>query len=413
MKTRDCHTRLPDKPESDLTVGDIFRKHGEQFRSEHGLHPTQHKVMYDIEHCRCGEFGTHWEICDTCGHLEKGYNSCRNRHCPCCNNIARKKWVDARISDLLPVPYHHSVFTLPHVFNTLCSYNRQVMYDLLFEHSSRTLLDFGHNPKRLGATIGFYGILHTWGGKLWPHPHVHYIVTAGGIDPTGKWRSLDNAATFLFPVRALSNVFRAKFLEGILKAHDKGMLKFPEELKQLADPHTFRQWLYHEVPKEWVVFSKPPFAGPEEVVRYIGRYTHRAAISNNRIIAEKDGNIEFWFKNTKKKARWETTSLPVATFIERFLYHVLPKQFHRIRYYGILANGKAGATIETVRRTLAEESDERVPPEEVQDVRGRTCSKCNKGTMITILIIDGYGNIIAEKLAGNLNPTPVAFADST
>ena len=149
------------------------------------------------------------------------------------------------------------------------------------------------------------------------------------------------------------------------------------------------------------------------MVKYIGRYTHRAAISNNRIIAEKDGNIEFWFKNTKNKSRWETTSLPVATFIERFLYHVMPKQFHRIRYYGILANGKAGVTIETVCRDLAEESNERVQPEEVQDVRGRTCSKCNKGTMINILIIDGYGHIIAEKLAGNLNPTPVAFADST
>ena len=261
--------------------------------------------------------------------------------------------------------------------------------------------------------MDFTGILHTWGGKLWPHPHVHYITTAGGIDSAGEWRSLNNAATFLFPIEALSNVFRAKFLEGILKAHDKGMLKFPEKLSQLADPHTFRQWLYHEVPREWVVFSKPPFAGPEEVVKYIGRYTHRAAISNNRIIAEKDGNIEFWFKNTKKKSRWETTSLPVATFIERFLYHVLPKQFHRIRYYGILANGKAKATIETVRRALAEESNEMVQPGEVQDVRGRTCPKYNKGTMITILIIDGYGNLISGKLAGNLTPAPVAFADST
>ena len=154
----------------------------------------------------------------------------------------------------------------------------------------------------------------------------HWVVTAGGIDPTGKWKPLDNAATFLFPVRALSNVFRAKFLESLLKAHDKGMLKFPGEVNQLADARTFRQWLYHEVPREWVVFSKPPFAGPEEVVKYIGRYTHRSAISNNRIIAEKDENIEFWFKNTKKKGRWETTSLPVETFIERFLYHVLPKQ---------------------------------------------------------------------------------------
>ncbi|HBT87642.1 transposase, partial [Desulfobacter sp.] len=242
----------------------------------------------------------------------------------------------------------------------------------------------------------------------------HWVVTAGGIDPTGKWKSLDNAATFLFPVRALSNVFRAKFLESLLKAHDKGMLKFPGEVNQLADARTFRQWLYHEVPREWVVFSKPPFAGPEEVVKYIGRYTHRSAISNNRIIAEKDENIEFWFKNTKKKGRWETTSLPVETFIERFLYHVLPKQFHRIRYYGILANGKAGATIETVSRDLAEESKEMVQPEVVvPDKRGNTCSKCNKGTMITILIIDGYGNIITDMLTGSSDQAPVAILDST
>jgi len=210
-------------------------------------------------------------------------------------------------------------------------------------------------------------------------------------------------------------VFRAKFLESLLKAHDKGMLKFPGEVNQLADARTFRQWLYHEVPREWVVFSKPPFAGPEEVVKYIGRYTHRSAISNNRIIAEKDENIEFWFKNTKKKGRWETTSLPVETFIERFLYHVLPKQFHRIRYYGILANGKAGATIETVSRDLAEESKEMVQPEVVPDKRGNTCSKCNKGTMITILIliIDGYGNIITDMLTGSSDQAPVAILDST
>ena len=180
------------------------------------------------------------------------------------------------------------------------------------------------------------------------------------------------------------------------------MLKFPEELKQLSDPHTFRQWLYHEVPKEWGGLFQTALCrtrGSGQIYRPV--YPPSRHQQYYRIIAEKDGNIEFWFKNTKKKSRWETTSLPVATFIERFLYHVLPKQFHRIRYYGILANGKAGATIETVRRDLAEESDERVPPEEVQDVRDRTCPKCNKGTMITILIIDGYGNIIAEKLAGN------------
>jgi len=414
MKTHDCHTPLPDKPVSSPTIDDIFRKYGDQFRSEHRLHPRQHKAMYDIEHCRRGEFGTHWGICDTCGHMEKGYNSCRNRHCPGCNYTAQRRWVNARLNELLPVSYHHCVFTLPHVFNPLCQYNKRVMYDLLFEYSSQTLLTFGQNPKRLGAIIGFYGILHTWGGKMWPHPHVHYISTSGGIDSSGKWVTPKNDDTFLFPVLALSNVFRAKFLEGLQKIYDKGLLKLPGSLHYLVNPNTFKQWLYHEVPKEWVVFSKPPFAGPEEVVKYIGRYTHRSAISNNRIIAEKDGRIEFWFKNTKKKARWETTSLPVMIFIERFLYHVLPKRFHRIRYYGFLANGKAKANIENIRQDSALKSIQNTRSQEVEDA-GMVCPNCNNGTMITLLIIDGYGNIVADNLPDEADQADLAavLADSS
>lgn len=406
MRILDSHTQLPGNPASPLTVGDIFRKYGEQFRQAHRLHPRQHKVMYDIEHCRCGEFGTHWEICDCCGYMVKGYNSCRNRHCPGCNHIAQKKWVNARIDELLPVSYHHCVFTLPDFFNPLCMFNRRIMYDLLFETSSQTLLDFGRNPKRLGATIGFYGILHTWGGKLWPHPHVHYITTAGGIDDTGKWAAPKHDTIFLFPVRALSTVFRAKFLEGLKKIHHQ--LKFPDDLKPMADPDTFSQWLYHETPREWVVFSKPPFSGPEEVVRYIGRYTHRSAISNNRIIAENDGRVEFWFKNTKKNSRWETTSLPVTTFMERFLYHVLPKHFHRIRYYGFLANGKAGTNIESIRQDLAVES---LKPE-AEPVENPACPNCKEGTMISILITDGYGNVIVDT-SGDETGLPVLETANT
>ncbi len=398
IKTQGCHSQLPDKPESSPCIGDIFRKYGDQFRSEHGLHPRQYKVMYDIEHCRCGEFGTHWTICDTCGHLEKGYNSCRNRHCPGCNNIARHRWVEARISELLPVSYHHCVFTLPHVFNPLCQYNRKVMYDLLFENASQTLLGFGNDAKRLGATIGFYGILHTWGGKLWPHPHVHFIVTAGGINSAGQWVTPKYDRSFLFPVLALSPVFRAKFLESIQKAYDKGLLKFPGNLNFLSDSNTFKQWLYHEVPKEWVVFSKPPFSDPEEVVKYIGRYTHCTAIGNNRIISMEDGTIEFWFKNTRKNSKWETTSLPVMTFIERFLYHVLPKHFHRIRYYGFLANGKAKSNIETIRHALSgKQKDETCNVSDTE--KGMTCPACQKGTMMTLLVIDGYGTVVMDALS--------------
>ncbi len=391
---------LPDKPKSSPTVGDIFREHGDEFRDTHGLHPRQYKVMFDIEHCRCGDFGSHWAVCDNCGQLAKGYNSCRNRHCPGCNNIARKKWVAARINDLLPVSYHHCVFTLPHDFNPLVQYNRRVMYDLVFKFSAETLLEFGLNPGRLGATIGFYGILHTWGGKMWRHIHVHYITTAGGINEAGQWIAPKDAKTFLFPVKALSRVFRAKFLKGIIKAHAQGLLKFPDNLSYLADHFTFRQWLYHEVPKDWVVFSKPPFAGPEEVIKYIGRYTHRSAISNNRIIAEKDGRIEFWYKNTRKDAQWETTSLPVMTFIKSFLDHVLPKHYHRIRYYGFQANGKARSNINNIRHTLAVTT--KLEPQEIQD-EGIICPKCNEGHMMTILVFDGYGNIVSDKVPDEMD----------
>jgi hypothetical protein len=342
MKTLCSHTPLPDKPATGSTVGDIFRAYGPGFRSSHRLHPRQHKVMYDIEHCRRGEFGTHWEICDTCGHLEKGYNSCRNRHCPGCNNISRRKWVAARIDKLLPISYHHCVFTLPDIFNSLCRFNRRIMYDLLFESASHTLLEFGANPKRLGARIGFYGILHTWGGKLWLHPHIHFIVTAGGVNTQGKWVEPKYSSTFLFPVRALSSVFRAKFLNGLITVQKRGLLKQPGDLARFSNPDAFRQWLFHTVPRQWVVYSKPPFSGPEDVVRYIGRYTHSTAISNNRIVSIENDDVTFWFKNTRKKSRWETTTLPVMEFINRFLLHVLPKHFHRIRYYGFLANGKAG-----------------------------------------------------------------------
>lgn len=351
--------------------------------------------MYDIEHCRCGEFGTHWQVCDTCGHLTKGYNSCRNRHCPGCNTIAQHRWVTARIRELLPISYHHCVFTLPHEFNCLCRFNRKLMYDLLFECASQTLLDFGHNPKRLGATIGFYGILHTWGGKLWPHPHVHFIVTAGGINSAGHWVCPKYHSSFLFPVRALSSVFRAKFLKGIKRLHQSGSLKVPGQLGFLSNPTSFRQWLFHEIPKEWVVFSKPPFSSPEEVVKYIGRYTHRTAISNNRIISVENDMVTFWFKNTRKDAQWETTSQPVMTFIERFLYHVLPKHFHRIRYYGFLANGKAKVHIKRIRQALAVEMTQ--PEKPLLELnRGIQCTECKQGTMITILVVDGYGHIVVH-----------------
>ncbi len=269
------------------------------------------------------------------------------------------------------------------------------MYDLLFESASQTLLEFGENPKRLGAKIGFYGILHTWGGKLWLHPHIHFIVTAGGINTYGEWVEPKYSSTFLFPVKALSNVFRAKFLNGLIAAHGRGRLNIPDELAHFSKPCAFRQWLYHTAPKDWVVYSKPPFSGPAEVVKYIGRYTHSTAISNNRIISVNNETVEFWFKNTRNKSKWETTSLPVMSFIDRFLLHVLPKHFHRIRYYGFLANGQAGRNISEIRQAL---NDRDTPDPEPLKEQTPQCPACGKGNMITILVLDGHGNVVKDDL---------------
>ncbi|WP_320042470.1 transposase [uncultured Desulfobacter sp.] len=240
-------------------------------------------------------------------------------------------------------------------------------------------------------------MLHTWGGKLWLHPHIHFIVTAGGVNTRGEWMEPKYSSTFLFPVRALSNVFRAKFLNGLITAQGQGLLKLPGDLAQFSSPDAFRQWLFHTVPRDWVVYSKPPFSGPEDVVRYIGRYTHSTAISNNRIISIEDDVVTFWFKNTRKNSRWETTTLPVMEFINRFLIHVLPKHFHRIRYYGFLANGKAGKQIASIRRALGSRID--ASPETKQHIEQvYRCPACGNGTMMTILVLDGYGNIVKEVL---------------
>ena len=205
------------------------------------------------------------------------------------------------------------------------------------------------------------------------------------------------SSTFLFPVRALSNVFRAKFLSGLIAAHSKDLLKLPDELAQYSRPSVFKQWLFHTVPKNWVVYSKPPFSGPAEVVKYIGRYTHSTAISNNRIISMKDDTVEFWFKNTRKKSRWETATLPVMGFIDRFLFHVLPKHFHRIRYYGFLANGKAGPQIQYIRQALADRIEPVLELEAAENPDStQQCPACSKGTMITFLVLDGHGNVVKE-----------------
>ena len=327
------HT-VPVRERPKIELADIFKQYGEEYLRTHTLSPDQHKVMYDITHCRSKQLGYHLDVCDHhCGHKEIAFNSCRNRHCPKCQNRARSKWVQARLAQLLPIAYYHTVFTLPHKIFPLSLYNKEIFYELLFNSAAETLQDFAADPKHLGAKIGFYGILHTWGGALCQHLHVHFIVTGGGLNKEGQWVEPKYKDKFLFPVRALSKTFRGKFIEGLKKAYYDGKLTLPYGFGNLAEIDKFEQWIDRLVAKEWVVYCKPPFSGPEEVVRYIGRYTHRVAISNHRLLSLDHGKVYFLYKDYKdKKEYWRQTHLDAPEFIRRFMMHVLPSRFHPVFY---------------------------------------------------------------------------------
>jgi hypothetical protein len=378
-----------------LEVSDIFREHGAYYRANHSLSAKQHSVMFDIEHCRTSEFGYHVDVCDACGYVEGSHNSCRNRHCPKCQGIARRIWVKARLQDLLPILYYHVVFTLPHKIFPVSLYNKELIYTLLFECAAKTLLQFGRDPKHLGALIGFYGILHTWGGKLWQHLHLHFIVTGGGLSDRGQWVEPKYKGKFLFPVCAVSQVFRGKFIEGLKAAYYSGQLILPEGYKHLEDAQHFEGWLDELVARNWVVYTKPPFETPEKVVRYIGRYTHKVAISNNRLISLDNGYVQFRYRDYREKGRWKEAALSAEEFIQRFLMHVLPVGFHRIRHYGLLANGRCKAKVEQIRQLLLaadNESDE--PPQDCEDCKGKRCPACEKGILKTLLIVNRFGRVV-------------------
>lgn len=376
-------------------VADIFRCYGEEYRSQHGLTKKQHEVMYAIEHCRTSRYGYHVEQCDVCGHSDDDYNSCRDRHCPKCQGINRRKWVDARLEDILPVPYYHIVFTLPHFLNTLISYNRTLIYDLLFSSSADTLLTFGRDPKWLGGEIGFYGILHSWGQTLWQHPHVHFIVPGGALTDADRWLAPKYSGKFLFPVHALSKVFRGKFIEALKTAYADNRISFPDDLSHLQHEYHFERWIDKLVARNWVVYCKSPVVDAAQVVRYIGRYTHRVAISNRRIINLENGQVLFCYKDYKKGARaWKKMNLTALEFIRRFLSHVLPKGFHKIRHYGFLANGRCKTMVSHIKESLNSGADKNSFQQE--QFKGAQCPRCGKGRMIPVIIRDGWGRLIAS-----------------
>lgn len=339
-----------------LEVADIFRAVGPAYRAAHAGHLSLHqlKIMSAIEHCRTAALGGHVEACEDCGHWRIAYNSCRNRHCPKCQGAAARTWLAAREADLLPVGYFHVVFTLPAEIAAFAFYNKAAVYDLLFKAASETMLTIAADPQHLGARIGITAVLHTWGSALTHHPHVHMIVPGGGIAPDGS-RWISSRPAFLLPVRVLGALFRRLFLTRLLQLHDAGRLAFFGKLAVLGDRRAFLRHLAPVRKKRWVVYTKPPFAGPEAVLAYLSRYTHRVAISNSRLIAFDQHGATFRYKDYRRSGadRQQVMTLESGEFIRRFLLHVLPSGFHRIRHYGLLAGTKCKDSIELARNLLA------------------------------------------------------------
>jgi hypothetical protein len=339
-----------------LEVADIFRAFGPDWRREQRgrLNVSQLKVMSAVEQCRSAALGGHVLRCEACEHSRIAYNSCRNRHCPKCQGRLAHQWLQDRQADLLPVEYYHVVFTLPAAMSEIAYPNKAVVYGLLFQAASETLLGIAADPKHLGAQIGATLVLHSWGSAMTHHPHVHGIVPGGGLSLDGE-RWVPCKRGFFLPVRVLSRRFRTLFLKGLLEAHRNGELHFFGESAALADTQAFERWLKPLWQCEWVVYAKRPFAGPDAVLAYLSRYTHRVAISNSRLIAMDDHGITFRWKDYRAKGRTKhkTMTLAPGEFIRRFLLHVLPRGLHRIRHYGLLANAHRRQQIARVRDLLA------------------------------------------------------------
>jgi hypothetical protein len=375
-----------------LEVGDIFRTHGDAFLERYGgtLSADQRRALRDVAACRTAVLGGHLEQCDHCGHQQIAYNSCRNRHCPKCQATAAAEWMQAREAELLPVEYFHVVFTIPAVLNPIALQNPRIVYGLLFQAASETLRQLAADPKHLGADIGFLAILHTWGQNLQHHPHVHCVVPGGGLSPdSSRWVSCRPG--FFLPVRVLSRLFRGKFLALLKAAFDGGKLSFHGQLAALAEPAEFRRTLADTANTEWVVYAKPPFGGPQQVLKYLARYTHRAAISNHRLIGLEGDHVEFLWKDYAHDGKQKTMKLRAIEFIRRFLMHVLPTGFVRIRHYGFLANRVCREKLELCRSLLAAITPtvtvEPVPePETAGETRPEphTCPACGEGRMVII-----------------------------
>ena len=370
-----------------LEVADIIRAVGRSFIENNrswltGLH---RKVLSAIERCRTAALGGHKDQCSRCGYQTISYNSCRNRHCPKCQTNARDKWLAARQGELLAVPYVHVVFTLPHELAPLALYNKKLLYDLLFRSSAASLLEIAADPKHLGAEIGFLSVLHTWGQNLLHHPHVHCVIPAGGLSPDHE-RWVHPRYPFFLPVKVLSRVFRGKFVSGLKQAFQKGELCLPGALQPLARRKAFHSFLRTLFRHDWVVYAKRPFGGPEHVLHYLARYTHRVAISNHRLVNFAEGKVTFRWKDYAHGNKSRLMTLATEEFLRRFLLHVLPRGFVRIRFFGLLANRRRGTLLPLCRRLIEDNATSRTPsPAAAQDrsSSGSTCPLCG-GPMIVV-----------------------------
>jgi hypothetical protein len=375
-----------------LEVADIFRIHGPAWRQAQRGHLSlaQLKVMSAIEQCRSAALGGHVLHCDGCGADEVSYNSCRNRHCPKCQASAAQRWLQARQADLLPVEYFHVVFTLPAPIADIAYYNKAVVYGLLFDIAAETLLTIGADAKHLGARLGLTLVLHTWGSPLTHHPHVHGIVPGGGLAPDAQ-RWIACRPGFFLSVRVLSRLFRRRFLEELLRAHHDGQLQFFGEHATLAGVDAFRRWLVPLRQCEWVVYAKRPFAGPEAVLAYLSRYTHRVAISNSRLIALDERGVIFRWKDyrAKGRTRHKTMTLEPGEFMRRFLLHVLPGGFHRIRHYGLLANCSRTANLALARQLLHEPLPDAPAPPSPDVAPTFVCAHCGHAMVVVQTFVRG------------------------
>jgi putative transposase/transposase-like zinc-binding protein len=351
-----------------LEVADIFRRHGEAFRRSHDGHlgRIERRIMAAIEVCRTPALGGHVEQCGDCGLVRCAYNSCRNRHCPKCQGLARAEWLEARQAELLPVPYYHVVFTLPPLAAEIAFQNKRAVYAILFRAAAEAMHDIAADPKHLGAEIGAVALLHTWGQTLQHHPHLHCIVPGGGLSPD-QTRWVACRPGFFLPVRVLSRRFRTLFLAQLQAAFVAGELHFSGTLATLAEPTAFAVRLDALRAVEWVVYAKRPFAGPEQVLAYLGRYTHRVALANSRLTRLADGQVDFTWKDYRQHGKTKVMTLAADEFIRRFLLHAVPDGFHRIRHIGFLANGHRTAKLALCRALLAAPTPDPPPPENYRE----------------------------------------------